>query len=136
MLPVLFTLLLNCIVSQVDQPIGQLPQRELLRAGPNIPISVEVGPVALTTGDHHVAPDIKLPFEEQVGDDVLLDDEGALAQLGFGAADMLDYVRELPEYLDTVASVAVFTWLHDPDVPDFTIVFPCLLFQLEVLLEA
>ena len=80
-LPVVFCLLLDCIVCQMDELIGNIIKRVLSTARSNVTVLVTVPfQVAIDACEHTKAPKVELaPMHEQRVVDILLDDEGAFS---------------------------------------------------------
>ena len=116
-LAVVFVALLNGVVGQVDEPVVDIFDREVLAGCAQIPVLVEVAShIPIRAGDHRVTSDVEFTsVEEQRSVDVFLDDVGAFGAVReFDVRDELLDVQQIPSHNDPEASVRVLAWLHYP----------------------
>ena len=142
-LAVVWQVLLDCIVGQVDASAVVL-QRVLVRCRSDVALPV---PVALDesvhAGHHDVVAQVEFAFEVEEGTfDVGLDDEGAVGAVVvpfFFFEEGFD-VFEGEAHFDSVSAVAVFSGFDDPgvvllDFSFFLVVFGDLFGSLLVILQ-
>lgn len=117
-LPVVITLLLNCVVSQMNKSISNILKIEVLATSPKVALIVPIAlEVAINSSQQSVASNVKLSVlvEERLLN-VFLDNVRPLLSVDIGVRYNLLYLREFPANLNATASIGVFSRLDYPNL--------------------
>ena len=116
-LPVIFCVLLNCIVCQVNIFVGKIINRVLFRAGPKITVSIEEAFLIPVNGCHQaITPYIKFPaINQQRFFYVFLHYHCASALRELGFEDLLYFVERV-RHMYPAPAIRVLARLDDPHV--------------------
>ena len=102
----------------MDEPVGDVLQRELLATGPEVALSVPITLEVAVDGAHQSeASNVELPVLVQKRLlNVLLDDVRSLGTIHNSILDEVLDVVQVFTHLDTAATVGVLSWFHDPEL--------------------
>lgn len=117
-LPVVITLLLDCVVSQMNKSISNILKIEVLATSPKVALIVPIAlEVAINSSQQSVASNVKLSVlvEERLLN-VFLDNVRPLLSVDIGVRYNLLYLREFPANLNATASIGVFSRLDYPNL--------------------
>jgi hypothetical protein len=117
-LPVVITLLLDCVVSQMNKSISNILKIEVLATSPKVALIVPIAlEVAINSSQQSVASNVKLSVlvEERLFN-VFLDNVRPLLSVDIGVRYNLLYLREFPANLNATASIGVFSRLDYPNL--------------------
>ena len=117
-LPVVITLLLDCVVSQMNKSISNILKIEVLATSPKVALIVPIAlEVAINSSQQSVASNVKLSVlvEERLLN-VFLDNVRPLLSIDIGVRYNLLYLREFPANLNATASIGVFSRLDYPNL--------------------
>ena len=117
-LPVVITLLLNCVVSQMNKSISNILKIEVLATSPKVALIVPIAlEVAINSSQQSVASNVKLSVlvEERLLN-VFLDNVRPLLSVDICVRYNLLYLREFPANLNATASIGVFSRLDYPNL--------------------
>ena len=115
---VIITLLLDSIISQVNQPIGDILQVKIFAACSQIALIVPVSlKISIDWGHQSVASNVELSvFVEKRFLDVLLDNVWTLLAVYDLVWDDVFNLGKFSADLDATTSVCVFTWFNYPNL--------------------
>lgn len=117
-LPVVITLLLDCVVSQMNKSISNILKIEVLATSPKVALIVPIAlEVAINSSQQSVASNVKLSVlvEERLLN-VFLDNVRPLLSVDIGVRYNLLNLREFPANLNATASIGVFSRLDYPNL--------------------
>jgi hypothetical protein len=117
-LPVVITLLLDCVVSQMNKSISNILKIEVLATSPKVALIVPIAlEVAINSSQQSVASNVKLSVlvEERLLN-VFLDNVRPLLSVDICVRYNLLYLREFPANLNATASIGVFSRLDYPNL--------------------
>jgi hypothetical protein len=117
-LPVVITLLLDCVVSQMNKSISNILKIEVLATSPKVALIVPIAlEVAINSSQQSVASNVKLSVlvEERLLN-VFLDNVRPLLSVDISVRYNLLNLREFPANLNATASIGVFSRLDYPNL--------------------
>ena len=117
-LPVVITLLLDCVVSQMNKSICNILKIEVLATSPKVALIVPIAlEVAINCSQHSVASNVKLSVlvKERLLN-VFLDNVRPLLSVDIGVRYNLPNLREFLANLNATASIGVFSRLDYPNL--------------------
>jgi hypothetical protein len=117
-LPIVITLLLDCVVSQMNKSISNILKIEVFATSPKVALIVPIAlEVAINCSQQSVASNVKLSVlvKERLFD-VFLDNVGPLLSVDIGVRYNLLNLREFPANLNATASIGVFSRLDYPNL--------------------
>ena len=117
-LPVVITLLLDCVVSQMNKSICNILKIEVLATSPKVALIVPIAlEVAINCSQHSVASNVKLSVlvKERLLN-VFLDNVRPLLSVDISVRYNLSNLREFLANLNATASIGVFSRLDYPNL--------------------
>lgn len=112
-------ILLNCIISKMYEPVGEVLHVELFACRADISILIPVSfQVSVDWSDEHVCSQVEFTLLVQVGNNILLDDMCPF--LSFIALSILPkdtvYLLNCLYHHNTIPSVCVLSWFYKPGI--------------------
>lgn len=142
---VILTILLDGVIGEMHHGIADFLQVEQIRRCSDVALTVPIGSdPSVHSGDNHVVADIELPAAvKQRPLYVLLEDEGfVLAIFVFLSCPYQSFY--LTDFFDDcypVSSVAILSWLQNPNIPElllffrYSMILLCELLELRIILS-